>query len=150
MRIGFTCSAFDLLHAGHILMLEEAKTQCDFLIVGLQTDPSIDRKEKNKPIQSIVERYIQLKAVTYVDQIIPYTYENDLEEIFRSFPISVRIIGDEYKEKQFTAKDICAGRGIEIYFNRRDHHFSSSELRRRTYTREFMVRGEFDENSLNK
>jgi glycerol-3-phosphate cytidylyltransferase len=150
MRVGFTCSAFDLLHAGHILMLEEAKTQCDFLIVGLQTDPTIDRKEKNKPIQSVVERYIQLKAVTYVDQIIPYTYESDLEEIFRSFPISVRIIGDEYKEKQFTAKDICAGRGIEIYFNRRDHHFSSSELRNRTYRKEYQKKGEFDETSPNK
>jgi glycerol-3-phosphate cytidylyltransferase len=144
MRIGFTCSAFDLLHAGHILMLEEAKTQCDFLIVGLQTDPTIDRKEKNKPIQSVVERYIQLNAVTYVDQIIPYTYESDLEEIFRSFPISVRIIGDEYKKKRFTAEDICAGRGIEIYFNRRDHHFSSSALRNRTYEIEYQKRGEMD------
>lgn len=141
MRIGFTCSTFDLLHAGHILMLEEAKTQCDYLIVGLQTDPTIDRPDtKNKPIQSVVERYIQLKAVKYVDEIIPYSTENELKEILQSFPINVRIIGEEYKNQNFTGKDICNSRGIDIFFNRRDHHFSSTELRTRTYVREYVKR----------
>lgn len=137
MKIGFTCSAFDLLHAGHILMLEEAAKQCDYLIVGLQTNPSLDRKEKKKPIQSVVERYIQLKAVKYVDEIIPYDTEGDLEEIIKAFPINIRIIGEEYRNKEFTGNDICQRKNIEIYYNSRDHHFSSSELRDRTYVREY-------------
>ena len=97
--VGITCSSFDLLHAGHIKMLEEAKQHCDFLICALQTDPTIDRPEKNKPIQSIVERWIQLDAVKYVDQIVPYTTEEDLENIFKSFKLDVRIIGEEYRDK---------------------------------------------------
>lgn len=130
---GFTCSAFDLLHAGHILMLEEAKTQCDYLIVGLQNDPSADRPEtKNKPVQSLVERYIQLKAVRYVDEIIVYNSEKDLEDLLKILPIKVRIVGEEYKEpKQLTGRDICAQRGINVYYNKREHTFSTTELRNR-------------------
>ena len=131
MKIGITCSSFDLLHAGHIKMLEEAKKHCDFLICALQTDPTIDRPEKNKPIQSIVERWIQLDACKYVDQIIPYATEADLEDIFLSFNIDVRIIGEEYRESYFTAKDICETKGIELIYNSRLHNWSSSGLRNR-------------------
>lgn len=130
-KIGITCSAFDLLHAGHIKMLEEAKQHCDFLICALQTDPSIDRPSKNKPVQSIVERWIQLDAVKYVDQIVPYTTEEDLENIFRSFKLDVRIIGDEYRESDFTAKDICEKQNIKVIYNSRSHKWSSTELRKR-------------------
>lgn len=136
MKVGFTCSAFDLLHAGHIQMLREAKEQCDYLICGLQIDPSLDRAEKNAPIQTVVERYTQLKAVSYVDEIIPYLTENDLCDILAMYHIDTRILGDEYKEKDFTGKDICKKRGIQLYFNKRDHRFSSSDLRRRVAERE--------------
>jgi glycerol-3-phosphate cytidylyltransferase len=131
-RIGFTCSAFDLLHAGHILMLEEAKQQCDYLIVGLQNDPTIDRSFKNKPVQTVVERFIQLKAVRYVDEVIVYNTEKDLEDLLQMLPISVRIVGEEYKDSTtLTGREICENRGIEIYYNRRDHRFSTTELRSR-------------------
>ncbi len=135
MKIGFTCSAFDLLHAGHIAMLREAKTQCDYLICGLQVDPSLDRAEKNQPIQTVVERYTQLNAVKYVDEIIPYVTEQDLEDILSALQIDVRVIGAEYKSGTFTGRAICASRGIEIYFNKRDHRFSTSDLRRRVNER---------------
>ena len=129
---GFTCSTFDLLHAGHILMLKEIRELCDYLIVGLQTDPTIDRPDtKNKPIQSIIERRIQLEAVKYVDEIIPYQTEQDLIDILSMYEIDVRILGDEYKEKDFTGKDVCNKRGIDLYFNKRDHRFSTSDLRER-------------------
>jgi glycerol-3-phosphate cytidylyltransferase len=131
MKIGITCSSFDLLHAGHIKMLEEAKQHCDFLICALQTDPTIDRPEKNKPIQSIVERWIQLDAVKYVDQIVPYATEEDLENIFKSFKLDVRIIGEEYRESDFTAKDICKKQNIKVIYNGRGHGWSSSGLRNR-------------------
>ena len=131
MIIGFTASAFDLLHAGHVLMLREAKQQCDYLICGLQIDPSIDRDFKNKPVQSIVERYTQLAAVKYVDEIVPYGTEKDLEDILESYPVNVRILGEEYKDKDFTGRDICKSREIKLYFNVRDHRFSTSELRKR-------------------
>jgi len=131
MKVGITCSAFDLLHAGHIQMLREAKEQCDYLICGLQMDPSYDRKEKNSPIQTVVERYTQLKAVSYVDEIIPYLTESDLDDILSMYQIDVRILGEEYREKDFTGKDICKKRGIQLYFNKRDHRFSSSDLRNR-------------------
>ena len=131
MKVGFTCSTFDLLHAGHIIMLREAKEQCDYLIVGLQMDPSVDRKEKNAPVQTIVERYTQLKGVEYVDEIIPYGTEKDLEDILSMYPIDVRILGEEYKDKTFTGRAICASRGIELYYNKRDHRFSTSDLRNR-------------------
>ena len=136
MRVGFTCSTFDLLHAGHIQMLRDAKEQCDYLIVGLQYDPSIDRSEKNSPVQTIVERYTQLKAVSYVDEIIPYATEKDLEDILEMYHIDVRILGEEYKDKTFTGRAICNKRGIELYFNKRDHRFSSSDLRKRVCDRE--------------
>jgi|TARA_R110000851_G_scaffold328056_1_gene498289 glycerol-3-phosphate cytidylyltransferase len=131
MKIGFTCSAFDLLHAGHINMLREAKSQCDHLICGLQVDPSLDRDTKNKPIQTIVERYTQLQAVSYVDEIIPYVYEQDLKDILMMMPINIRILGEEYRNASFTGKEICQERGIELYFNNRSHNFSTSNLRKR-------------------
>jgi len=131
MKIGFTCSAFDLLHAGHVQMLRDAKDQCEYLIVGLQIDPSIDRADKNAPIQTIIERYTQLKAVKYVDEIIPYSTEQDLEDILSMYNIDVRILGEEYRDKPFTGRDICAKRGIELYFNKREHRFSSTDLRKR-------------------
>ena len=130
MKVGITFSTFDLLHAGHIKMLEEAKSQCDFLICGLQTDPTIDRPEKNKPIQTVVERYIQLKGCRFVDEIVPYTTEQDLEDILHAFKIDVRIVGDEYQSKDFTGRKYCEEKGIKLYFNHRDHRFSSSGLRK--------------------
>jgi glycerol-3-phosphate cytidylyltransferase len=133
---GITASSFDLLHAGHILMLKEAKSVCDYLIVALQIDPTIDRPGKNKPIQSVVERYVQLDACKWVDQIVPYETEKDLEDIFSSFNIDVRIIGEEYKNNEFTARGICERRGIKIIFNTRDHGFSSTELRKRIHNEE--------------
>ena len=135
-RVGFTCSTFDLLHAGHVQMLREAKEQCNYLIVGLQVDPSMDRPEKNCPIQTIVERYTQLKAVGYVDEIIPYGTEQDLEDILSMYTIHVRILGEEYRDKEFTGRDICRKRDIEIFFNKRDHRFSSSDLRKRVSDRQ--------------
>lgn len=136
MQVGFVASSFDLLHAGHIQMLREAKEQCDYLIVGLQTDPTIDRPEKNQPVQTIVERYTQLKGVKYVDEIIPYGTERDLEDILTMYHIDVRILGEEYRDLDFTGKDICKKRGIQLYFNKRDHRFSSSDLRKRVAERE--------------
>lgn len=136
MRVGITASTFDLFHAGHVKMLEEAKQQCDYLIVALQVDPSIDREWKNKPIQSVVERYIQVSASEYVDEVVPYVTEQDLEDILSAFKIDVRIIGEEYKGGEFTGKDICTNRNIEIYYNKREHRFSSSSLRAATYKAE--------------
>ena len=136
MKVGFTCSTFDLLHAGHLIMLREAKEQCDYLICGLQVDPSVDRAEKNAPVQTVVERYTQLKGVEYVDEIIPYQTETDLEDILNMFNINVRILGEEYKDGKFTGRAICAKRGIELYYNKRDHRFSSSDLRKRVANNE--------------
>lgn len=130
--VGFTCSTFDLLHAGHILMLAEAKSVCDYLIVGLQLDPSIDRPDtKNSPVQSIVERHVQLSAVKYVDEIIVYQTEKDLEDLLMFLPITIRVIGEEYEDKNFTGKNICEQRSIKIYYNQRKHSFSTTELRNR-------------------
>jgi glycerol-3-phosphate cytidylyltransferase len=132
LKIGITFSTFDLLHAGHIAMLAESKNHCDYLICGIQTDPTIDRPDsKNPPVQSIVERQIQLSAVRYVDETVVYQTEKDLEDILLTLPIDVRILGIEYAEKDFTGKDICFDRGIELVFNQRDHSFSSSNLRKR-------------------
>ena len=137
MKVGFTCSTFDLFHAGHLLMLEEAKKQCDYLIVGLQTDPTIDRPtEKNKPVQSVFERFVQLKACKYVDEVIPYATEKELVDILLSYPINVRILGEEYSSKEFTGKYECISKQIEFYFNRREHSFSTSELRQRVVAAE--------------
>ena len=130
--IGFTCSTFDLLHAGHITMLEEAKRHCDFLIVGLQNDPTLDRPDtKNPPVQSIVERQIQLAAVKYVDEIVIYNTEQDLVDLLLTLPIDVRVLGVEYKNKDFTGKDIAKQRGSKVVYNGRDHSFSSTSLRQR-------------------
>ncbi len=132
--VAFTCSTFDLLHAGHILMLAECKQICDYLIVGLQTDPTIDRPDtKNKPVQSIVERYVQLSAVKYIDEIIVYETERDLEDLLMFLPLNKRFIGEEYHGKDFTGKQICVDRNIDIIYNSRTHRFSSTELRQRTY-----------------
>lgn len=128
-KVGITFSTFDLFHAGHVKMLEEAKSVCDYLIVGLQLDPSIDRPEKNSPSQSIIERYIQLKGSKYIDEIIPYVSEKDLEDILKSFKIDIRIIGVEYKNKSYTGREYCEKKGIKIFYNSRDHRFSSSSLR---------------------
>lgn len=132
-KIGITFSSFDLLHAGHVRMLEEAKMHCDYLIVGLQTDPTIDRPEKNKPTQTVVERYIQLKACKFVDEIIPYTTEMDLEDILQALPIDVRILGDEYRNVNFTGRKYCENMEIQLVFNKRNHRFSSSGLRKEVY-----------------
>jgi len=125
--IGFTCSTFDLLHTGHILMLEEAKAQCDYLVCGLQIDPTVDRPEKNKPIQSLYERFIQLNAVKYVDAIIPYTTEEELLTILQTEGIDIRILGDEYATKSFTGCNL----DMDYYFNKRTHNYSTTELRKR-------------------
>jgi glycerol-3-phosphate cytidylyltransferase len=132
LQIGITFSTFDLLHAGHIAMLAEARNHCDYLIAALQTDPTLDRPDtKNPPVQSIVERQIQLAATRYVDEIVVYQTEKDLEDILLTLPIDVRILGVEYKDKEFTGKDLCAKRNIKLVFNGRAHSFSSSSLRKR-------------------
>ena len=136
-RIGITFSTFDMLHAGHIAMLSEAKNHCDYLICGLQTDPTIDRPDtKNKPIQSIVERQIQLAACRYVDEVVVYQTEQDLIDLLLILPLDVRILGVEYEEKDFSGRSECYDRGIEIVFNGRDHSFSSSSLRKRVVAAE--------------
>jgi len=134
-KVGFTCSTFDLLHAGHIDMLRQAKDVCDYLIVGLQVDPSADRSWKNKPVQTLVERYIQLQAVKYVDEIIPYVTEKDLEDLLSFLPINIRIVGEEYKDKDLSGREMCQKRDIEIFYNKRQHRFSSTELRSRVTNR---------------
>lgn len=132
MKVGITFSTFDLLHAGHVAMLRDAKNQCDYLIVGLQSDPTIDRPDtKNKPVQTMFERYLQLKAVEYVDEVIPYQTEQDLEDILQTLNINVRILGEEYRDKDFTGKETCKRRDIKLYFNKRDHRFSTTDLRNR-------------------
>lgn len=132
LKIGITFSTFDLLHAGHIAMLSEAKNHCDYLIAGLQTDPTIDRPDtKNHPVQSIVERQIQLSACRFVDEVVVYQTEQDLIDLLLILPVDVRILGIEYEHKDFSGKQECFDRGIEIVFNGRDHSFSSSNLRKR-------------------
>lgn len=128
-KVGFTCGAFDLLHAGHVVMLKEAKENCDILIVGLQTDPSIDRKEKNKPVQSIYERFIQLQAIKYVDEILPYDTEASLLDLLEATQIDIRFVGEEYKQKHFTGKGLH-----DIHYTNRKHSFSSTQLRERVTT----------------
>ena len=128
---GFTASSFDLFHSGHVAMLKEARANCDYMIVGLQTDPTIDRPEKNQPIQSVFERYVQLEGCKYIDEIIPYATEQDLQDILLTYDISKRFIGEEYKSKDFTGKQLCVDKGIEIHYNSRQHSFSTSGLRKR-------------------
>ena len=128
MKKGITFGTFDLFHAGHVLMLQEAKTVCDYLIVCIQSDPSLDREEKNKPVQSIFERQIQVSACKYVDEVVVYDREADVLEILRSMDWDVRILGDEYRNSDFTGREETLEK---CYFNRRPHSFSSSELRLR-------------------
>ena len=136
-RIGITFSTFDMLHAGHIAMLSEAKNHCDYLICGLQTDPTIDRPEtKNRPIQSIVERQIQLSACRYVDEVVVYQTEQDLVDLLLILPLDVRVLGVEYQDREFSGQHECYMRNIELVFNGRDHSFSSSSLRKRVVAAE--------------
>lgn len=136
-KIGIVFSAFDLLHAGHVSMLREAKENCDFLIVGLQTDPTIDRPEKNQPVQSLVERYIQLDGCKYVDKIVPYQTERELVEILHSTKVHVRFLGDDYEGKKFTGDKYCEQKGIKIYYISREHSYSSSHLRGNIFAAEY-------------
>jgi len=136
LKVGIVFSTFDLLHAGHVGMLREAKNNCDYLICGLQSNPQIDRKEKNAPVQTLVERYAQLNAIKFVDEIVPYETESDVKDILELFDLDIRFLGEEYREKEFTGKDICRKRGVQLYFNKRDHRFSSSGLRKRVADRE--------------
>ena len=139
LKIGITFSTFDMLHAGHIAMLSEAKNHCDYLIAGLQTDPTIDRPDtKNPPVQSIVERQIQLSATRFVDEIVVYQTEQDLIDLLLILPVDVRILGVEYENRDFTGKKECWDREIELVFNGRDHSFSSSSLRKRVAAAESM------------
>jgi len=125
--VGFTCGALDLLHAGHVLMLKECKTKCDYLIVGLQTDPSIDRKEKNKPIETVEERIIRLNGCKYVDEVIVYETESDLYNLIKELKPDVRFVGEDHKGKSFTGDDL----EIKVVFNSRNHNYSSSNLLKR-------------------
>ena len=134
MQIGFTCSTLDLFHAGHITMLKEAKDNCDYLIVGIQSDPTIDRPTKNRPVQSLYERWVQLEACVYVDKIIPYATEKELMDILQSQDIDVRFVGEEYRDIDFTGKEL----GITIHYNKRRHSFSSTELRKRVFDVEYV------------
>jgi len=131
MKTGLVASTFDLLHAGHVIMLKEAKQRCDHLIAALQTDPTIDRPQKNKPVQTVFERFVQLEGCKYVDEIVVYATEQELIDILLSYPINIRILGEEYMYKDFTGKEECERRKIDFYFNSRDHSFSSSSLRKR-------------------
>ncbi len=131
MHKGFTCGCFDLLHAGHVVMLKEARENCDYLIVGLQTDPSIDRQEKNTPVQSVYERYTQLNAIKYVDEIIPYDTEESLIDLLESTPIDTRFIGEDYKDKSFTGDHLP----LKVFYTNRKHSFSSSGLRQKIQDR---------------
>tara|TARA_B100000929_G_scaffold290599_1_gene284965 strand:+ start:98205 stop:98669 length:465 start_codon:yes stop_codon:yes gene_type:complete len=132
VKIGFTCSTFDLFHAGHVVMLEEAKTMCDYLIVGLLSDPTIDRPDsKNKPIQSMFERYIQVSSCKYVDEVIPFQTEQEIIDIILTIQPDVRVVGEEYKGENFTGNDLCF-----VHFNKRRHSFSSTDLRKRVFENE--------------
>ena len=151
-KIGITFSTFDMLHAGHIAMLSESKNHCDYLICGLQTDHTIDRPDtKNRPVQSIVERQIQLAACRYVDEVVVYQTEQDLVDLLLILPVDVRILGVEYEDKDFTGKKECYQRDIEVIFNGRDHSFSSSSLRKRVAQAESvrMIKNEPAESDLN-
>lgn len=128
---GFTCGAFDLMHAGHVKMFEEAKQQCKYLIVGLQTDPTIDRPSKNKPIESVSERYFKLKAIKWIDEVVPYATEQDLMLLLQMLPIDVRIVGADYFGKDFTGRQFCIDEGIDIHYNSRAHSLSTSDIRAR-------------------
>ena len=131
MIVGITFSSFDFFHSGHVAMLKEAKSNCDHLMVGVQTDPTVDRPEKTKPIQSVFERYVQLEGCKYIDQIVPYATEKEIEDILLTYKIDKRFIGEEYKTKEFTGKQLCVDNDIELYYNKRQHSFSTTNLRTR-------------------
>lgn len=131
--IGFTCGAFDLMHAGHVLMFQEAKQQCDLLVVGLQTDPTVDRPTKNKPIESVTERFMKVSSIRYVDHVVPYTTEDDLLNLLKLYPIDIRILGADYRGKPFTGQDYCNDNFIQIYYNTRSHQLSSTDMRTRVH-----------------
>ena len=131
MKTGIVASTFDLLHAGHVIMLKQAREQCDYLLAALQTDPTIDRPNKNQPVQTVFERFVQLEGCRYVDEIVVYATEKELVDIMLSYPINIRVLGEEYRFQGFTGKEECEARGIDFYFNRRDHSFSSTSLRQR-------------------
>jgi glycerol-3-phosphate cytidylyltransferase len=136
-KIGFNCSTLDLFHAGHVTMLKIEKQHCDYLIVAIQSDPTIDRPDtKNKPVQSLYERYVQISACKYVDEVLVYETEEDLENLLKTQTIHIRFLGDEYKSKPFTGKQYCLDRGIELYYHERQHPYSSSGLRKRVYEAE--------------
>ena len=135
-RIGFTCGSFDLLHAGHVLMLEEARRECDHLIVGVQIDPTLDRPDKNKPIQSLEERITVLRGIRWVDEIRTYSTEEQLHDMLEIMVPDVRILGADWKDKEYTGHDL----GHKVHFNTRDHGWSSSDLRRRVYEAELKKR----------
>jgi glycerol-3-phosphate cytidylyltransferase len=131
MKTGITFGAFDLCHTGHVLMFAECKAYCDHLIVGLQVDPSLERNQKNTPVQSLYERFVQLNAIKYIDEIVPYAYEHEILQILQSRNIGVRFVGADYIARDFTGKDYCVSKSIDLHFNNRDHGFSTTELRKR-------------------
>lgn len=131
MKTGITFGAFDLCHAGHVLMFDDCKKHCDYLIVGLQVDPSIERKEKNTPVQTLFERYTQLNAIKFINEVVPYQYEYEIEQILKARDINIRFVGSDYIGRDFTGRSYCVDAGIEIHYNGRDHGFSTSELRKR-------------------
>lgn len=151
MKTGIVASTFDLLHAGHVIMLKEAREKCGHLIAALQTDPTIDRPDKNKPVQTVFERFVQLQGCRYVDEIVVYATERELVDIILSYPINIRILGEEYRFQDFTGKEECEARKIELYYNRRDHSFSSTSLRQRVYHAELAkLENKFNDLSLLK
>ena len=150
MKIGFNCSSFDLFHAGHVTMLKMEKQLCDYLIVALQVDPTVDRPGiKNKPIQSIYERFVQLQACKYVDEILVYSTEYDLLQLLMTQKIDIRFLSEEYLNRDFTGKQYCIQNGIELHYHKREHDYSSTELRNRVYELEKQNRDNKDqENDL--
>ena len=143
MKIGFNCSSCDLFHAGHVTMMKMEKQMCDYLIVALQVDPTIDRPGvKNKPTQSVYERYVQLQGCKYVDEILVYETEADLLNLIQTQTVHIRFLSEEYKDRDFTGKQYCIDNGIELYFHMRRHQYSSTELRNRVYELEKKKREE--------
>ena len=151
MKIGFNCSSCDLFHAGHVTMMKMEKQLCDYLIVALQVDPTIDRPGvKNKPVQSVYERYVQLQGCKYVDEILVYETEADLLNLLQTQNINVRFLSEEYKDRDFTGKQYCIDNGVELFFHLRRHQYSSTELRNRVYTLEKKKRDENIENNVDQ
>jgi len=145
VKIGFNCSCFDLFHAGHVTMLKMEKERCDYLKVALQVDPTTDRPGlKNKPVQSIYERYAQVQACKYVDEILLYDTEKELLNLIMTQDMHIRFLSDEYLYRDFTGKQYCMDNGIELFYHKRQHTYSTSELRNRVYELELAKRQEKD------